>query len=670
MPHLLIKHKIGGGFAFLLILLAFNASISSYNLSNTSTTVNSLINESQPLVMYAHQFNVELSHASGALGNYLLTKNPEQKQRYQESLQQASVTLDTITQTEKVKQSETLTASINHLHSLFDRFRQYEERVLMLATSVLENEPAMKYASDVVNPNSMAFLGALSAMTASESEEELDESRKEWFELLHETRYNFQKLISAVRIYITQPAPTNKENMMFALERAGLQLKKFSAYEDLYTLDQEESVEITINAFETYLKNIDVLIDKSESNRRRIDVYLLNEEILPLLETIQNTVDTLVKKEASIMQQSGTQLLHEVNTGLSVQLMIAAIGIVLGILVALLIIHSVTGPLNKTVAALQEVAQGDGDLTRRIKVKSKDELGKLAEAFNQFSIKLQGLVSNISECSNQLAVSSQQMNQAASGNQADIRTQNSQLDQISQAIVSMEQQLHNVAEHTEQAAGLSEQAYQDSQDGKKIVNLSLQCSNQLASDVEQAASVINQLEADVVAISKVLNVIHDIAEQTNLLALNAAIEAARAGEQGRGFAVVADEVRTLASRTQEATGEIKTMIQRLQSGSQNAVETMKNGKDMADQGLDQSQQANASLEKIGTATDGMLNMNREIAKVSDNQRQAVHQVSKNVAAINDIAAKTMHGSNLMADSGQSVNELASQLQNLVSQFKI
>jgi len=230
--------------------------------------------------------------------------------------------------------------------------------------------------------------------------------------------------------------------------------------------------------------------------------------------------------------------------------------------------------------------------------------------------------------------------------------------------------IQNVTQHTGQAAELAEQTYQNSQEGKKVVNQSLQSSSSVAENVDAAARVINELEADVSSISGVLDVIRGIAEQTNLLALNAAIEAARAGEQGRGFAVVADEVRTLASRTQDSTAEIQDMIQRLQSGSHQAVEVMKQGKERAGEGLEQARLAGESLEKIGDAAEGMLGMNREIAGATAEQGETANQVCSNVTTINQLSAKTVESSIVLAENGNKVNELALQLQNLMKQFKV
>jgi len=234
----------------------------------------------------------------------------------------------------------------------------------------------------------------------------------------------------------------------------------------------------------------------------------------------------------------------------------------------------------------------------------------------------------------------------------------------------MVQKIKQVTQHTGQAADLAEQTFNNSQDGKRVVEQSLQSSDNVSQNVDEAARVINELEADVSAISGVLDVIRGIAEQTNLLALNAAIEAARAGEQGRGFAVVADEVRTLASRTQDSTAEIQNMIMRLQSGSHRAVSVMDEGRTSAKEGLQQARLAGESLEKIGAAAASMLEMNRQIADSASEQNATANQVCNNVTTINQLSGKTVESSTVLAENGNKVNQLALQLQKLMNQFKV
>lgn len=670
MPVLMIKHKIIIGFSLLLVILLINATLSVFTLSRTQKTVTSVIQKDQPVVLAAHRFNGYLAQASGALSNYLLTKNDSQRQNYQNSIFLAGEELGQLKELLATSPDEGFAGAIQTLTQGLEKFQAYEPRMLELAKEPLKNETALAFATEFINPPASQVLASYSAMISSENEEDLSDERREWALLMHEIRYQFQKLVSAVRIYLSQPTAGALENVQAAHEIINGLAGRVDDHQALYTFEQEEEVRAAKQAMQLYSQSLIKMIEINEGDKRRMDVYLLDQEILPLLSGIQHEIDQLVQSRAQSMQDYSQELLDEVDTGLAVQSSLAVIGLVLGVLVAVVISRMVTAPLNQTVTALQDVAQGNGDLTYRLEVKTRDEFGELAAAFNKFTIKLQSLMINVTESCNQLIESAEKMGSETANTQSGVKNQNLQLDQITQAIDSMVTKVKNVAGHTSEAAKLAEQTNQDALEGRVIVSKSLESSNQLAQDVEQAANVINALEEDVVLISGVLDVIGGIAEQTNLLALNAAIEAARAGEQGRGFAVVADEVRTLASRTQQSTSEIHRMIQRLQSGSLKAVEVMNAGKLKALEGLDHARQAGDSLNKISTAAEGMQGMNREIANATRSQGDASNQISQNVVAINELALHNSKSADVMAQASQQVNDLVLQLKSVIGQFKV
>ncbi len=670
MPNLLIKHKIWTGFAILLLILLINVVISTYNQLQTQKTVTTLISQSQPLVLAAHQFNGFLANASSALSNYMLTKNDKQRQAYQNAKYQASETLKEIAGMEKVRQSSKLQATIAGLQQQMKLFNGFEKKMLALAKSRELNETALAYAAQNINPQSIAVLAALTSMITSEDEEELSAERMRWTHFLQEFRYNFSKLMNALRLYLNVPDKASRQNLLNSAEQINKLSAKMKDYEELYNFEEEEGVALVEQGIQQIAQRLPQMMTLNEGKKRRMDVFLMNEQIMPLLSNMQNATDDLIYAETTEMENSSEELLSEVDTGLKAQILLAALGLVLGIIVAFVISRMVTVPLNKTVVALQQAAQGDGDLSRRLEVNSNDELGDLAQAFNQFSEKLQTLMLEVTQCSTELIASADEMNRVVVSTESDIQVQGEQIDQIASAVTSMVQKIQDVTHHTTQAAELAEQTYQNSQEGKKVVNESLQSSQSVASNVDDAAKVINELEADVASIGGVLDVIRGIAEQTNLLALNAAIEAARAGEQGRGFAVVADEVRTLASRTQDSTAEIQDMIHRLQNGSQQAVAVMSDGRHKASEGLEQARLAGESLEKIGGAAESMLGMNRQISTASTEQEQTASQVSNNVITINQLSAQTVSSSAVLAQNGTRVNELALQLQNLMKQFKV
>lgn len=670
MPSLLIKHRIWLGFLVLILLLLVNAGISYSELSRTNQTTRSVIEDTQPMVLTAHKFSGLLAKSSSALVSYLLTKNDKQRQEYQNHTYRAGEELKTLRDMPYVNGVERLQKSIVALDSMFKDYQQYEKRMLRLAQNQLANETATSYASININPLANASLGMLATMVVSEAEEEVSAERIEWLNLLQDIRYNFSNTMGALRIYLFQPGEISRKNMLDSYEVVSTQVNKIGEYSDLFTFEQEEGVELLRNNLSEYSRHVQTMIEKNESERRRMDIYLMNAEILPLIQKMQEQIEGMVHEESQSMIQGGQNLIDNVNAGLQIQIFLASIGFVLGIGVAWVISRMVTLPLNQTVAALEDVAEGEGDLTRQLEVRSKDEFGDLASAFNQFSLKLQALIRDVSGCSAKLIASAEQMEQAVESTRAHIATENQQVDLIAREMESMSVKVNAVVEHTLQAADLAEQTNSTAIDGRRVVQQSLSSSDLLAQNVDKACAVINDLETDVESISGILDVIRGIAEQTNLLALNAAIEAARAGEQGRGFAVVADEVRTLASRTQQSTEEIQSMIQRLQSAAQQAVSVMDQGKTRAGEGLEHARQADESLQMISSSIDGMSSMNREIATSSKEQGSSTDLIKLNVVEINRLSNQTAESSNIMEKSSRQVNGLAIELQKLISHFKV
>ena len=666
---MLIKHKIWIGFALILLILLINVVLSLSNLMDTRRTMQALIGESQPLVLEAHQFNEYLGNFSNDISAFLLTQDDGYRQDFQNARWEASESLKRMLGLKKVQQSPELQQKIQSMQQRLGQMLEQEKRILELAADPIRNEPALAYAGEEINPRTTQVLAALTNMIESEKEE-ASEERLEWFNHLHEARYNFQKMMTALRLYITNPNDATRENMLVSFDQIQKLFKRFGDYADLYTFEQEEGAAQIEEVMKDARPRLEKLIEINESPQRRMDVYLLKKEVTPILSAINEEIDGLVERETEGMQQISDDLLQATDTGIKLQLGLAGIGLVLGVLIAIVISRMVTLPLNQTVAALEDVAEGEGDLTRRIEVRSQDEFGRLADAFNRFSAKLQGLMQEVSDSCRQLANSSSSMSQVVEDTQQHVTEQSEEIGQVSGSIDNMARGIEEVAGHTVEATELAEQTHQQASSGRVVVQRSVDTSQALSKDVEQAARVVDELESEVQSISGVLEVIRSIAEQTNLLALNAAIEAARAGEQGRGFAVVADEVRSLASRTQESTEEIQSKIERLTSGSQQAVKVMDDGRHKAEEGLQQVRQAGEALEKIAGAVTGMLDMNRRISGITVQQQQEAGAVHQRVAAINELSVQTASRSSDMAEMARQVNELSQRLQQLVGQFKV
>ncbi|GEA12386.1 hypothetical protein KUL49_27610 [Alteromonas sp. KUL49] len=354
-----------------------------------------------------------------------------------------------------------------------------------------------------------------------------------------------------------------------------------------------------------------------------------------------------------------------------------SMGVIVTIVVTLLmfatavpIVRGIKLSIDDVVRSLKDIAQEDGDLTVRIKTESKDEIGDLVHWFNQFMEKLQGVVKDVVEASIPLSNLAQNLRGLTEETQRTIDVQQRSAKDAKHAVDTMSGSVDGVAHSAAQAAKDAGEATGSASDGRRIVQQTVSSIQQLADNVEETAEVLGRLEADSNKVGSVLDVIKGIAEQTNLLALNAAIEAARAGEQGRGFAVVADEVRTLASRTQQSTEEIQNTIEQLQSAAQSAVAVMSKGTEQASKSVETANEAGVSLETITTTIDSINQMNEQIAHNTEEQRLVALDIVKHVDEIHQRTEQTSSRSGELGSMCNELADLAQHLESIAKQFRV
>jgi methyl-accepting chemotaxis protein len=330
-----------------------------------------------------------------------------------------------------------------------------------------------------------------------------------------------------------------------------------------------------------------------------------------------------------------------------------------------LISRGVVKPLAEAAQAMESIASEEGNLSERLDESGNDEVTQIARAYNQFAGKTESLVDRASEMAGILSEQVAEFAAMAAHTHSEVSKQHEQTTQVATAMTEMSATVHEVAQNSTHAAEAAVNADAQANDGRQVVEGAVASIQSLASEVGQAGKMVQQVESDSERIGSVLDVIRGIADQTNLLALNAAIEAARAGEQGRGFAVVADEVRTLARRTQDSTEEIQEMIESLQSGVQKTVEVMEAGQQQASDSVDQSQQVNQSLEEITQAVDTISQMSAQIATAAEQQSAVAEDINRNITEISHGADGTAADAE---KSAQSSEEMAMGIEQLVAQL--
>ncbi|BAV76162.1 methyl-accepting chemotaxis transducer [Pseudomonas chlororaphis subsp. aurantiaca] len=364
------------------------------------------------------------------------------------------------------------------------------------------------------------------------------------------------------------------------------------------------------------------------------------------------------------------QLDQSNKAGTLVELGLGLLAAVLGLLLVWLMARSVTRPILGVAHMLEDIASGDGDLTRRLAYDKKDELGQLAGWFNRFLDKLQPIIAEVKRSVQDARGTADQSSAIATQTSAGMEQQYRQVDQVATASHEMSATAQDVARSAAQAAQAARDADQATRQGLSVIDRTTASIDHLAADMSTAMTQVEGLAANSEKIGTVLEVIRAIAEQTNLLALNAAIEAARAGEAGRGFAVVADEVRNLARRTQESVEETRQVIEELQSGTQDVVGSMGNSHRQAQGSVEQVGQAVTALRQIGDAVTVISDMNLQIASAAEEQSAVAEEINNNVATIRDVTESLSEQANESARVSQSLNSLANQQQSLMDQFRV
>ncbi|HCL39373.1 MAG TPA: methyl-accepting chemotaxis protein, partial [Marinobacter hydrocarbonoclasticus] len=365
---------------------------------------------------------------------------------------------------------------------------------------------------------------------------------------------------------------------------------------------------------------------------------LAARETAPLFDQLRNYYDSAGSHADEQAQQRSAEASSEGTSSSATVLAITVIAIIIAIALFTVFMKLIISSISALRDQLDNIAQGEGDLTQRVPVTVEDDLGKLARSFNQVLENLQGMIGSIQNLSRDLGAGATELATAARDNNDGVTRQTDSISMVATAINEMQSAIEEVAGNASRAAEITREAETKGNNSAQIIRNSSKQVHRLAAQISKAVEVIRKLSADSDNITSVLDVIRGIAEQTNLLALNAAIEAARAGEQGRGFAVVADEVRTLAQRTGQSTEDIQTMITALQTGVSDVVSVMETGSKEATETERLATEAEQELQAILEAISSITDVNTSVASATEEQTQVVDEINRSITDINDLAA--------------------------------
>ncbi|RMS70865.1 Methyl-accepting chemotaxis protein, partial [Pseudomonas savastanoi] len=446
-----------------------------------------------------------------------------------------------------------------------------------------------------------------------------DANRFEQYQIVTDAKENLRLARYEVRGYTTNPTAETEQTAVAILDSAIKDLDTLKTTFSGTQADQLKQLETSLAAYRKALQSFKAATADIAQARKEMTVQ--GQDIVKISEAMYQL--QLDRRDQESAQARTTQITCTL------------LAIILGMIAAVIITRQITRPLQETLAVVDRIASGD--LTQTLAVTRRDELGVLQQGIQRMGSTLRELIGGIRDSVVQIASAAEELSAVTEQTSAGVNSQKVETDQVATAMHEMSATVAEVARNAEQASQAASNADREARDGDKVVGEAIVQIERLANEVGRSADAMNQLEQESDKIGKVMDVIKAVAEQTNLLALNAAIEAARAGEAGRGFAVVADEVRGLAQRTQQSTVEIETLVAALQSGTRQVSSIMLSSRELTVSSVQLSRQAGTSLGSITQTVSNIQAMNQQIAAAAEEQSAVAEEISRSIVNVRDVS---------------------------------
>ena len=668
-----IRNKLLAGFGAVLIIAAVVSIINFVKLGNISAVEERLVELRMPTVLAGEQLTdgIHLSLA-GLRGYMILGKDPGAAKKFKAERRRGWERIDgALQKMDEFSQNWTDPANLDRLKKmkvLVEQFRAAQQEVENISHTP-ENIPAFNMLLTEAAPRASRILKSITAIIDEESRLPATPERKQLLKLLADSRGSFAVGLANIRAYLLSGDTRFADNFHAKWKINQERFEQLSRMTGLFNARQMKAWK-NYKRIRAEFAGLPPKMFKLRAGKDwNLANYWLGTRAAPKAGAIMEILKEMRASQDELALRDQEALGDETSSMKVMMIVGTLVAIAIGVFVSLFISRMIFVPLSRVVERAKSIAAGN--LTEpALEEKGRDEITELTVSINEMSNSLRDMVQRIGGSSEQIASSSEELSAITQQSSQSIYEQQSQTEQVATAMNEMSATVQEVSRSISSTAMAAEEANSETEQGCGIVESAIEAIQKLASRIESAAEVIHRVEKDSEDISTVLDVIEGVAEQTNLLALNAAIEAARAGEQGRGFAVVADEVRTLAGRTQKSTEEINQVIEKLQEGSRQAVEVMNTSREEAQSVVDQARQAGESLATISLAVRKINEMSTQIASAAEEQRATSEEINRNITSISGLANETSAGAQQTAAASEELAQLATDLQGVVAQFRV
>jgi len=669
MRTLKIGKRLMFGFAILVILIAVSSFNAIFQIKSIEQQAQKVVELRLPTAQASASILNGVNHALAALRGWMILGKDkfkvERAAAWDTEINNALITLEKMSVNWTNPDNVTRLAE---LKSLLNEFATEQQRIEDIAQTV-QNTPALEMLFEQAVPQATIMSKQITLIIDLEAALDATPERKALLGMMADVRGTLGLALANIRGYLLSGEDKYKKNFEILWAKNDKRFADLKRNKSLFSFTQAKAFSTFEDARNIFVTIPPKMLEMRSQKDWNLANYWLSTKAAPVGFKIKVILKQMANNQAILLADDATKMTAMAEKAGIISWIQLLVGLLVGLVAAKIVTNSIVGPINKLKGVVTR-AEKNSDLTVRGDTNGEDEISEIAAAFNDMMQVFQQALNNISTASNQIAAASDATSVITEQTSAAVKQQQEETTQLATAMNEMSLTVNDIAKNTTQTSVASDEAIRNVDTGSQAMQGTISTIQQLASVIGQTSGTITELEKRTIDISSVLDVISGIAEQTNLLALNAAIEAARAGEQGRGFAVVADEVRALASRTQDATGEITKMIDQLQQGSKQAVSSMNESQNQVTSAVEQANSTGASLNTITDVIHEINGMSTQIATAAEEQGAVAIEISRNVTSINEASEQTADATQQTSKSSHDLAGLASGLNDLVQRFKV